>query len=86
MTGLSALPVAEEGGEDYEDSTRWSGVPRILGPKWAQLPILTVGLLGVQLFWSVEMSYGASCGASLCCELPLTQVLGQHHHTFCPSA
>ncbi|KAL1659138.1 major facilitator superfamily domain-containing protein [Schizophyllum commune] len=59
MTGFSALPVAEEGGEDYEDSTRWSGVPRILGPKWAQLPILTVGLLGVQLFWSVEMSYAS---------------------------
>ncbi|KAL1729009.1 major facilitator superfamily domain-containing protein [Schizophyllum commune] len=59
MTGFSALPVAEEGGEDYEDSTRWAGVPRILGPKWAQLPILTVGLLGVQLFWSVEMSYAS---------------------------
>ena len=44
MTGFSALPVAEEGGEDYEDSTRWAGVPRILGPKWAQLPILTVDL------------------------------------------
>ncbi|KAL1743634.1 major facilitator superfamily domain-containing protein [Schizophyllum fasciatum] len=59
MTGFSALPVAEEGGEDYEDSTRWSGAPRILGPAWAQLPILTVGLLGVQLFWSVEMSYAS---------------------------
>ncbi|KAL1677143.1 major facilitator superfamily domain-containing protein [Schizophyllum commune] len=59
MTGFSALPVAEEGAEDYEDSTRWAGVPRILGPKWAQLPILTVGLLGVQLFWSVEMSYAS---------------------------
>ncbi|TRM66977.1 major facilitator superfamily domain-containing protein [Schizophyllum amplum] len=59
MTGFSSLPAAEEGGDDYEDSSRWAGVPRILGPPWAQLPILTVGLLGVQLFWSVEMSYAS---------------------------
>ena len=84
MTGFSALPVAEEGGEDYEDSTRWAGVPRILGPKWAQLPILTVGLLGVQLFWSVEMSYGSSCGASLYGGISLSFM--QHHHTYYPSA
>ena len=84
MTGFSALPVAEEGGEDYEDSTRWAGVPRILGPKWAQLPILTVGLLGVQLFWSVEMSYGACrIGCSVIC-ISLSAV--QPHPTYYPSA
>lgn len=56
MTGFSSIPLAEEGG-DREDS-RLAGVAKILGPRWAQLPAITVGLLGVQVFWSVEMSYG----------------------------
>ncbi|KAJ7701716.1 major facilitator superfamily domain-containing protein [Mycena metata] len=30
---------------------------RILGPRWAHLPTLTIGLLGVQILWSVEMAY-----------------------------
>ncbi|KAL5478314.1 hypothetical protein ACEPAI_2498 [Sanghuangporus weigelae] len=53
MTGFSALAVADDG---EEGEVRWSGVSRILGPRWLQLPILTVGLLGVQVLWSVEMS------------------------------
>ena len=53
MTGFSGLPVAE----DTDDgATQWAGTARILGPKWFQLPALTVGLLGVQVLWSVEMS------------------------------
>jgi solute carrier family 45, member 1/2/4 len=55
MTGFSSIPVAEEA-EDGE--TQWAGMSRILGPKWIQLPLLTVGLLGVQILWSVEMSQG----------------------------
>lgn len=55
--GFHALPVAEEGGAD--SSRQWLGVSRILGPRWARFPALTVGLFGVQVFWSVEMSYGA---------------------------
>ncbi|KAI0686571.1 MFS general substrate transporter [Earliella scabrosa] len=54
--GFSGIPLAEEGG-DREDS-HLAGVARILGPRWAQLPAITIGLLGVQVFWSVEMSYG----------------------------
>ncbi|KAL5520645.1 hypothetical protein ACEPAF_2646 [Sanghuangporus sanghuang] len=53
MTGFSALAVADDG---EEGEVRWSGVSRILGPRWLQLPVLTVGLLGVQVLWSVEMS------------------------------
>ncbi|KAL5498014.1 hypothetical protein ACEPAH_2945 [Sanghuangporus vaninii] len=53
MTGFSALAVADD---REEDEVRWSGVSRILGPRWLQLPVLTVGLLGVQVLWSVEMS------------------------------
>ena len=56
--GFSALPVTEGGGA-HDDGSHFAGVSRILGPKWAQLPALTVGLLGVQVLWSVEMSYGA---------------------------
>ncbi|KAM5539805.1 hypothetical protein V8D89_006618 [Ganoderma adspersum] len=56
MTGFSAIPLAEQGG--HHQHPRLSGVSKILGPRWAQLPAITVGLLGVQVFWSVEMSYG----------------------------
>ncbi|OBZ66441.1 General alpha-glucoside permease [Grifola frondosa] len=57
MTGFSAIPLAEDGG-DRDDSAHFAGVSKILGPRWAQLPAITVGLLGVQVLWSVEMSYG----------------------------
>lgn len=58
MTGFSHLAVAEEGHND--DDTQWRGESKILGPKWAHLPTLTIGMLGVQVLWSVEMSYGMS--------------------------
>lgn len=54
--GFAGLPLTENGAA--EDASRWAGVARIAGPEWAHLPTLTVGLLGVQIFWSVEMSYG----------------------------
>ena len=57
MTGFAALPVAEEGGQD--EGVQLVGISKILGPGWLQLPALTIGLLGVQMLWSVEMSYGA---------------------------
>ncbi|KAJ7856922.1 hypothetical protein B0H13DRAFT_1641253 [Mycena leptocephala] len=41
------------------DPSRWSGTARVLGPRWSHLPVLTIGLLGVQIFWSVEMSYAS---------------------------
>ena len=56
MTGFSAIPLAEQGG-DAPDA-HLAGISKILGPRWAQLPAITIGLLGVQVFWSVEMSYG----------------------------
>ncbi|PFH53502.1 hypothetical protein AMATHDRAFT_54630 [Amanita thiersii Skay4041] len=55
MTGFGAISVEE----DEDDRQRFKGVSRILGPPWAHLPTLTVGLLGVQIFWSVEMSYAS---------------------------
>jgi hypothetical protein len=56
MTGFAALPLASEEGD--VSSRKFKGVARIMGPHWMHLPTLTVGLLGVQVFWSVEMSYG----------------------------
>jgi len=53
MTGFSALPFAEN-----SHGSRWVGKARILGPPLTRLPTLTIGLLGVQVLWSVEMSYG----------------------------
>ena len=55
--GFAALPLAEDGG-DHNDGTHLAGHSKIRGPKWAQLPALSIGLLGVQMLWSVEMSYG----------------------------
>jgi hypothetical protein len=61
MTGFS-LPTAPEEGSDHHRN--FKGVSRILGPKWAQLPTITLGMLGVQILWSVEMSYGV-CRANM---------------------
>jgi len=56
MTGFSALQIADE--STLEDSTQWAGVSKVLGPSWARLPTLTIGLMGVQVMWSIEMAYG----------------------------
>ncbi|KAJ7732470.1 major facilitator superfamily domain-containing protein [Mycena maculata] len=53
MTGAFGLPLAES--HARHDDTRSSSYIR--GPRWTHLPTLTIGLLGVQILWSVEMSY-----------------------------
>ncbi|KLO12527.1 MFS general substrate transporter [Schizopora paradoxa] len=55
MTGFSGLPIAEA----EENDVQLSGVSKILGPRWVQLPVLTIGMLGVQMMWSVEMAYSS---------------------------
>lgn len=55
MTGFSALPSSSSS----TPGASWLGVARIKGPKWARMPLLTVGMLGLQIVWSVEMGYGA---------------------------
>ncbi|KAI0046327.1 MFS general substrate transporter [Auriscalpium vulgare] len=55
MTGFGGLPLPDETG--LQSSAHWAGVAKILGPPWAQLPTLTIGLVGVQVMWAVEMSY-----------------------------
>lgn len=44
---------------------RLSGPHFVRGPLWIQLPLLTLGLLGVQGFWAVEMSEGSPYLVSL---------------------
>jgi solute carrier family 45 protein 1/2/4 len=34
------------------------GTVHIRGPRWARLPLLTMGVLGLQIVWTVEMAYG----------------------------
>ncbi|KAL0946318.1 hypothetical protein HGRIS_012558 [Hohenbuehelia grisea] len=58
MTGFGGLSLADENGS-YDDPRQWAGVSKILGPRWAHLPAITAGFLGVQIFWSVEMSYAS---------------------------
>jgi hypothetical protein len=55
-TGFSLPKVPEEGYDKH--SRNFRGVPGILGPKWAQLPTITVGLLGVQMISDVEIISG----------------------------
>lgn len=56
MTGGAFVSV---GDDDGADTSKLTGHAHIYGPKLLRLPVLTVGLLGMQLFWSVEQSYGS---------------------------
>jgi len=56
MTGFSALPVS--GDAEAGEHMQWLGVSKVKGPKSLKMLILTVGMLGLQIIWSVEMSYG----------------------------
>ncbi|KAF9495214.1 MFS general substrate transporter [Pleurotus eryngii] len=59
MTGFASLPIADEGAGHDDPTRQFGGVSKITGPRWAHLPTITIGLLGVQIFWSVEMSYAS---------------------------
>ncbi|KAF9072613.1 major facilitator superfamily domain-containing protein [Rhodocollybia butyracea] len=41
------------------DASRLSGISFIRGPSWLQTPLLTLGLFGISIVWSVEMSYAS---------------------------
>ncbi|WVN86277.1 uncharacterized protein L203_101440 [Cryptococcus depauperatus CBS 7841] len=55
------------GAEEYEldelgmqaHAVQWIGTAGVKGPKWARLPLLTVGMLGIQCVWSIEMGYAS---------------------------
>ncbi|KAF8056981.1 major facilitator superfamily domain-containing protein [Lyophyllum atratum] len=54
MTGFTPLPP-----DASSRTQKFAGKASIAGPKWTHLPTLTIGLLGVQIFWSVEMGYAS---------------------------
>ncbi|SJL10049.1 uncharacterized protein ARMOST_13431 [Armillaria ostoyae] len=55
MTGGSFTSL----GTNEANAGKLTGHAYIYGPKHLHLPILTIGFLGIQLFWSVEQSYGS---------------------------
>ncbi|KAK0484971.1 sucrose transporter [Armillaria novae-zelandiae] len=55
MTGGSLTSL----GTSEANAGKLTGHAYIYGPKQLHLPILTIGFLGIQLFWSVEQSYGS---------------------------
>lgn len=64
MTGFT-LNIPESGHDSAADDTKWAGTASVYGPKWARLPLLTLGTLGMQIVWSVEMGYGVPFAAGL---------------------
>jgi len=53
MTGGGFIP---SGGEEYDlgglasgHEVQWVGTPGVKGPRWAKMPLLTVGMLGIQV-------------------------------------
>ncbi|CDZ96832.1 Sucrose transporter and related proteins [Phaffia rhodozyma] len=42
--------------EEDDPQLRWVGKPSIIGPSWMKYPLLTLGMLGVQSVWTIEMS------------------------------
>lgn len=57
MTGFSALSNREV--HEENDDGQWQESAKVSGPKFLKMPLLTVGMFGLQIIWSVEMSYGA---------------------------
>ncbi|WVQ80005.1 hypothetical protein IAT38_002106 [Cryptococcus sp. DSM 104549] len=65
MTGGAFFPTAAD--EEYDldhpgvesHAVQWIGTASVKGPKWARLPLLTVGMLGIQCVWSIEMGYAS---------------------------
>lgn len=54
--GFSALGDTDD---TAASDVHFKGHARVRGPGWAKFPLITIGLLGVQIFWSVEMSYAS---------------------------
>ncbi|OCF35755.1 solute carrier family 45, member 1/2/4 [Kwoniella heveanensis BCC8398] len=67
MTGGAFFPTAHADDEEYDldelgnerHAVQWIGTASVKGPKWARLPLLTVGMLGIQCVWSIEMGYAS---------------------------
>lgn len=52
--GGSFLPSRGEeydlgGGNNGGHAVQWVGTPNVKGPQWAKMPLLTIGMLGIQV-------------------------------------
>lgn len=56
MTGSS---TSFDQDDDVGDSLGWTK-PVVKGPPRAKLPLLTLGMLGLDVVWSAESGYGVS--------------------------
>lgn len=60
--GFFVAGAAGDEEQDYHShgghAVQWVGAASVKGPKWGKLPLLTVGMLGIQCVWSIEMGYG----------------------------
>ncbi|KZO99261.1 hypothetical protein CALVIDRAFT_477540 [Calocera viscosa TUFC12733] len=43
--------------DETDNERHWAGYASVKGPRWARMFLLTVCLLGLQMTWSIEMSY-----------------------------
>ncbi|KAF8307893.1 hypothetical protein DL93DRAFT_2171488 [Clavulina sp. PMI_390] len=59
LTGSSIPPSWHAENDSRDDGSRWIGTAGVRGPYWAKLPLLTLGTLGMQILWSVEMGYAS---------------------------
>ncbi|KAL7422583.1 hypothetical protein Q5752_003231 [Cryptotrichosporon argae] len=55
--GAFFAPAGDDPGSDH--AVQWVGTPAIKGPRWAKVPLLTIGMLGIQCVWSIEMGYAS---------------------------
>ncbi|WWC71291.1 uncharacterized protein I206_105245 [Kwoniella pini CBS 10737] len=55
--GDEEFDLDEQGNERHP--VQWIGTANVKGPRWARLPLLTVGMLGIQCVWSIEMGYAS---------------------------
>lgn len=70
MAGGAFFVSGSGGDEEYDASgsgsgegahaVQWVGKAGVRGPRWARMPLLTAGMLGIQCVWSIEMGYGES--------------------------
>lgn len=54
MVAAGGLAVTAD---ETDGDRQWAGQASVKGPRWAQMFLLTVCLLGLQMTWSIEMSY-----------------------------
>ncbi|KAJ9099137.1 hypothetical protein QFC21_004016 [Naganishia friedmannii] len=58
-TGTGMWRRKRGGAGGRERRVEWVGKPHVVGPEWMKMPLLTIGMLGLQCVWSIEMGYAS---------------------------